>query len=76
MLHGKSNRRLWDESGQDRILISRSEAVSTMPVKSSPAGIEPVGLQLGESVVAAGTAAEDYELAADELATTTGEACL
>jgi hypothetical protein len=31
----------------------------TVPLEPSPAGIEPVGLQLGESVAAAGTAAED-----------------
>jgi hypothetical protein len=31
----------------------------SVPLEPSPAGIEPVGLQLGESVATAGTAAED-----------------
>ena len=35
------------------------EGRPSVPLEPSPAGIESVGLQLGESVVAAGTAAED-----------------
>jgi len=54
--------------GEDDPLI-----LSSFPVKSSTAGIEPVGLQLGESVAAADVAEANRELVADESAATAGE---
>ena len=45
----------------------------SFPLKSGAAGAEPVGLQLGEFVAAAGVAQRNRQLVADHLAVATGQ---
>jgi Transposase DDE domain group 1 len=45
--------------GSERLWDRGAALLPSVPLEPSPAGIKPVGLQLGESVAAAGTAAED-----------------
>jgi len=48
------------DGGQIVVSVQDDAALlPSVPLEPSPAGIELVGLQLGESVAAAGTAAED-----------------
>src|ERR1035437_6059175 len=50
-----------------------SPLLPSFPLKSSAAGIEPAGLQLGQFVAAAGVAQANRELVADQLAAAAGE---
>src|ERR1019366_2493938 len=54
-------------------VIKLVPVLPSVPLKSSAAGIEPVGLQHGESVAAAGFAERERELVADQSAATAGE---
>ena len=62
----------WIKEGEQAVKYD-PPLLSPLPLKPSAVGAEPVGLQPGEFVAAAGVAQADRELVPDELAATAGE---